>query len=152
MKKAILILFVLISLTVFAQDARQVSMGLPLSSMGTITQSYGDSTNIRTGEPWFHNGIDISIRMRTPVISAMAGLVSEVGNDTSYGNYVIVEHDNKYKTFYAQLDEITVKKGQRVAQGETIALSGNTGLSTGPHLHFSVYYDGKTINPLSVFK
>jgi murein DD-endopeptidase MepM/ murein hydrolase activator NlpD len=88
--------------------------------------------------------------MRTPVLSVMAGTVFKTGEDKSYGKYVIVDHNNKYKSLYAQLDEITAVKGQYVARGETIALSGNTGMSTGPHLHFSIYFENQAIDPLSI--
>jgi murein DD-endopeptidase MepM/ murein hydrolase activator NlpD len=138
------------SLRAFAQNVSRVSMSPPLAVMGRITQPYGQSTNVVTGKPWFHNGIDIQTRMRTPVFAAMSGIVFETGYSESLGNYMILEHENNYKTIYAQLDEITAVKGRRVVQGETIAFSGNTGLSTGPHLHFGVYLDGKALDPLSV--
>jgi murein DD-endopeptidase MepM/ murein hydrolase activator NlpD len=150
MKKMSLLFCLLVSAGVFAQTAPQISMTLPLAAMGPITQPYGDSANFFTGAPWFHNGIDIRTNMRSPVLAAMSGIVSETGEDKSLGIYVVVDHNNGYKTIYGQLDEITVVKGRRVAQGETIALSGNTGFSTGPHLHFGVYRGEETIDPLSV--
>jgi murein DD-endopeptidase len=152
MKNMILLFCVLISIDAFAQTASQLSMALPLTTMGPVTQSFGESTNVMTGKPWFHNGIDILTPMRTPVLSVLPGVVSETGEDKSLGNYVVVDHNNGYKTMYGQLDEITAVKGRRVAQGETIALSGNTGASTGPHLHFGVHLDGKALNPLSVLR
>jgi murein DD-endopeptidase MepM/ murein hydrolase activator NlpD len=65
---------------------------------------------------------------------------------------VIISHDNGYQTLYAHLSKILTKKGQWVEQGSKIGLVGNTGYSTGPHLHFSVYKNGKSINPMSVIK
>jgi murein DD-endopeptidase MepM/ murein hydrolase activator NlpD len=150
MKKMSLIFCLLVSLHAFAQNTSRVSMTPPLTAMGPITQSYGQSTNVISGKPWFHDGIDISTPNRTPVLAAMSGIVSETGNDRALGKYIILDHGNGYKTMYAQLDEIVAVKGRRVAQGETIAFSGNTGLSTGPHLHFGVYVNGKAVDPLSV--
>jgi murein DD-endopeptidase MepM/ murein hydrolase activator NlpD len=149
MKKTILLFCLLVSLHAFAQNRGRASMSPPLASMGNITQPYGQSTNFMTGKPWFHDGIDILTPMRSPVLAAMPGIISETGEDRALGNYMIVDHGNGYKTMYAQLDEITAVKGRRVARGETIAFSGNTGLSTGPHLHFGVYLDGEAADPLS---
>jgi murein DD-endopeptidase MepM/ murein hydrolase activator NlpD len=138
------------SLHAFAQNASRVSMSSPLAVMERISQPFGQSTNVVTGEPWFHGGIDIPTPMRTPVFAAMSGVVFETGDNKSLGNYLILDHENHYKTIYAQLDEITTVKGRRVVQGETIAFSGNTGMSTGPHLHFAVYLDDEAVDPLSV--
>jgi murein DD-endopeptidase MepM/ murein hydrolase activator NlpD len=138
------------SLHASAQNASRASISPPLAVMGRISQPFGQSTNVFTGEPWFHDGIDIPVRMRTPVFAAMSGVVFETGDSKSLGNYLILDHENHYKTIYAQLDEITVVKGRRVVQGETIAFSGNTGMSTGPHLHFGVYLDDEALDPLSV--
>jgi murein DD-endopeptidase MepM/ murein hydrolase activator NlpD len=153
MKKICLLFCMLISLHAFAQNSTsRVSMTPPLAAMGNITQPFGESTNFMTFKPWFHDGIDIRTSMHTPVLAAMAGIVSETGTDRALGNYMILDHENGYKTMYAQLDEIAAAKGRRVAQGETIAFSGNTGLSTGPHLHFGVYLNGEAIDPQSVLK
>jgi murein DD-endopeptidase MepM/ murein hydrolase activator NlpD len=152
MKKISLMFCLLVGLHAFGQSTSRVSMAPPLAAMENITQAYGPSTNFMTGKPWFHDGIDILTPSRTPVLAAMSGIVSETGENRSLGNYIIVDHGNRYTTIYAQLDEIAAVKGRRVAQGETIAFSGNTGLSTGPHLHFGVYLDGEAVDPLSVLK
>jgi murein DD-endopeptidase MepM/ murein hydrolase activator NlpD len=153
MKKICLIFCLLVSLHAFAQDTGRVpAMTQPLAVMGNITQPFGESTNFMTFEPWFHDGIDILTPMRTPVLAAMTGVVSEAGEHRSLGNYMILDHGNGYKTMYGQLDEIVAVKGRRVTQGETIAFSGNTGLSTGPHLHFGVYLEEKAVDPLPVLK
>jgi murein DD-endopeptidase MepM/ murein hydrolase activator NlpD len=153
MKKMILLFCLLVSLHAFAQNsASRVSMTPPLAAMGNITQPYGESTNFMTFKPWFHDGIDILTPMRTPVLAAMSGIVSETGEHRALGKYMILDHGNGYKTMYAQLDEVVAVKDRRVAQGEAIAFSGNTGLSTGPHLHFGVYLNSEAIDPLSVLK
>jgi murein DD-endopeptidase MepM/ murein hydrolase activator NlpD len=152
MKRISLLFCALVSAGVFAQTAARVSMALPLTAMGPITQPYGQSKNVVSGNPWFHDGIDIRTPMRRPVLAVLPGIVSETGDHKSLGTYIVVDHNNGYKTLYGQLDEIVAAKGRRVAQGETIALSGNTGMSTGPHLHFGVYLEGKAVDPLSVLR
>jgi murein DD-endopeptidase MepM/ murein hydrolase activator NlpD len=150
MKKTSLLFCLLVSLNAFGQNAGGVSMIPPLAVMGNINQGYGQSTNVITGEPWFHGGIDISARTGTPVLAVMSGVVAATGEHNALGIYVIINHENNYQTLYAQLAGLIAVKGQHVTRGETIALSGNTGLSTGPHLHFSVCVEGETVDPLSV--
>ena len=84
--------------------------------------------------------------------SAMSGTVAAAGYSNVYGNYVIINHGNGYQTLYAHMSSASVKKGERVAQGAQIGHTGNTGYSTGTHLHFSVYRNGKLINPAQVLK
>ena len=89
----------------------------------------------------------------TPIKAAMSGKIAVVGYTNVYGNYVIIDHENGYQTLYAHMQKpAPVKKGQRVAQGTRIGAVGNTGYSTGPHLHFTVYKNGKLINPETVLK
>ena len=90
--------------------------------------------------------------LKTQVKASADGKVSVCSYSPVYGNYVIITHDNGYQTLYAHLYAATVKKGQVVTQGTKIGLLGNTGYSTGPHLHFSVYKNGKLINPFEVLK
>ena len=82
----------------------------------------------------------------------MGGRVSTKGYSNTYGNHVIIDHDNGYQTLYAHMVSSTVKKGQYIQQGGRIGYAGNTGYSTGVHLHFSVYKNGKLINPAAVLK
>jgi murein DD-endopeptidase MepM/ murein hydrolase activator NlpD len=122
--------------------------GWPLR--GYITSRYGYRHNPFGGARQFHTGIDIGAAMGTPVRAAMTGRVSAAGyNDTS-GNYVIVSHHTGYRTLYAHLSVVRVKAGAFVRTGDRIGDVGSTGLSTGPHLHFTVYKNGITVNPLSV--
>lgn len=104
---------------------------------GYISQQY------HTG----HNGLDFGIVVGTPVHSTMNGKVVYAGwNDQGYGNLVIVEN-GPYRTYYAHLSQIPVTLGQTVTAGSVIGASGNTGNSTGPHLHYEVRYNGKAIDP-----
>ena len=83
----------------------------------------------------------------------MSGKIIAVGFTNVYGNYVIIDYENGYQTLYAHMYKpCPLKKGQRVNQGTQIGQVGNTGYSTGPHLHFTVYKNGKLIDPLTVLK
>jgi murein DD-endopeptidase MepM/ murein hydrolase activator NlpD len=94
-----------------------------------------------------HHGLDFSVVEGTPVRSTMTGNVVYSGwNDQGYGNLVIVENGNR-RTYYAHLSELPVFKGERINQGDVIGLSGNTGNSTGPHLHYEIRINGQAIDP-----
>ena len=82
----------------------------------------------------------------------MAGRVSHVGYDNLYGNFVLVSHHSGYRTLYAHMSTVRVRPGTQVATGERIGDVGSTGLSTGPHLHFTVFKDGVTVNPRSLMR
>jgi LysM repeat protein len=95
-----------------------------------------------------HNGVDIRAKIGTWVGAAAAGRVTEAGFANGYGYYIRIQHDNGYSTLYGHLSKIHVKQGQRVKAGQLIAKSGNTGRTTGPHLHFSIFRNGAVKNPL----
>jgi murein DD-endopeptidase MepM/ murein hydrolase activator NlpD len=99
----------------------------------------------------YHLAIDIAAGAGSPVFASDYGTVIYAGwNDTGYGNLVVIDHNNGYETLYAHLSQFYVYCGRGVAQGETIATAGNTGKSTGSHLHFEIRYFGGFINPWSV--
>lgn len=112
---------------------------------GRITSRYG----MRNGR--LHNGTDIAVAVGTPVKSPWRGTVSETYTNSAGGKQVIINHPNGYRTGYAHLSEYRVSSGQKVRRGQVIALSGNTGGSTGPHLHFTLRKDGERIDPESIF-
>lgn len=94
-----------------------------------------------------HRGLDLAVPIGTPIRSTMAGRVVHAGwNNEGYGNLVIVEN-GPYRTYYAHLDSVPVNLGQTVAAGDVIGLSGNTGNSTGPHLHYEVRVNGQPVEP-----
>jgi murein DD-endopeptidase MepM/ murein hydrolase activator NlpD len=99
----------------------------------------------------FHNGVDIVARLGTAVGAAMAGTVAAIGFNANYGRYVFLQHAG-FQTMYAHLSRITVGTGQKVGQGQKIGELGNTGYSTGPHLHFSVYRGAQPVDPLALLK
>ncbi len=96
-----------------------------------------------------HDGVDFSGEMNTPIYATADGVVSKNGVESGYGNSVVIDHGYGYQTRYAHLNKSLVKVGQKVHRGEKIALMGNTGRSTGTHLHYEVIYRGVHVNPLS---
>lgn len=125
----------------------------PIAGKYRLTSKFGRRADPFTGIASSHTGIDLAISQGTPIKATMSGKIIAVGYTNVYGNYVIIDHENGYQTLYAHMQKPSpLKKGQRVAQGKQIGLVGNTGYSTGPHLHFTVYKNGKLIDPLSVLK
>lgn len=108
----------------------------------------------RYGPRWgrMHHGIDVAVNTGTPVRAAARGRVSFAGWNGGYGYLVIIDHGNNIETRYAHLSRISVKVGQYVERGTVIAYSGNTGNSTGPHLHFEIRQKGQSVNPLNYLR
>jgi len=100
---------------------------------------------------WHHTGIDIPNRALPPIFAAKSGKVAFSGWLGGYGHLIILDHGDSTRTYYAHLSQDYVKVGESVKQGETIGKMGSTGRSTGPHLHFEIRKNGKTVNPLSYF-
>lgn len=101
-----------------------------------------------------HRGIDFGCDRGTPVYAtgdATVEIASETGYNGGYGRMVLLDHEFGYKTRYAHLSKVLVKPGERVARGQVIALTGNTGVSTGPHLHYEVIHKGTPVNPINYF-
>lgn len=101
-----------------------------------------------TGRVSPHHGVDFAMPVGTPVLTTGDGEVSRVGNHPFAGKYVEIDHHGQFKTRYLHLSRIQVQRGQRVNRGERIALSGNTGRSTGPHLHYELHISGRPVDPL----
>jgi murein DD-endopeptidase MepM/ murein hydrolase activator NlpD len=119
---------------------------------GYITSPYGYRKSPFSGARQFHSGLDIGSPMGTPVRAAMSGRISVVGYDNILGNYAVVSHHSGYRTLYGHMSVVRVKSGAYVGTGERIGDVGSTGLSTGPHLHFTVYKSGITVNPRTLMK
>jgi murein DD-endopeptidase MepM/ murein hydrolase activator NlpD len=118
-------------------------------AQGRFTSGFGMRNDPFTGIRRFHNGIDLAALTGTPVRAARAGRVVHVEHQPgNYGRFVIIRHDGGYQTLYAHLDSYTVRVGQNVNQGQQIGTLGNTGRSTGPHLHFSIIHNGSFVDPL----
>jgi murein DD-endopeptidase MepM/ murein hydrolase activator NlpD len=104
-----------------------------------------------TGRRQFHRGLDIASHSGTPIISPADGVVTFTGRKGLMGNMLTLEHGYGMVTRYGHLKKILKKRGERVKRGETIALVGNTGRSTGPHLHYEVRLNGVAVNPTKYF-
>lgn len=143
---------------VFVPEARMNETELKLilgelfrnPTIGRFTSGFGIRPDPFTGLPRFHNGIDWANAPGTPVRAAGSGRVvhieTQIGN---YGKFIILRHDGGFQTLYGHLDSFDVRPGQFVYQGDIIGRMGNTGRSTGPHLHFSVIRNGRFVNPLN---
>lgn len=113
-------------------------------SVPSVTQEYGATAFAqRAYKTKFHNGIDFRAPLGTPVMAAEDGVIMEAGNNgrIQYGKYILIKHDNNLATLYAHLSRQIVSKGTKVKRGDIIGYSGNTGYSTGPHVHFTVYWE-----------
>ena len=118
---------------------------------GSITSTFGSRVHPIYNVALFHSGVDFSAAEGTRVHSTGDGIVAFSGYDKGYGQKVTIDHGYGFKTTYAHLSKSLVRQGQRVKRGEIIALSGNTGVSTGPHLHYEVEKDNVKVNPTAYF-
>ncbi|WP_062537726.1 M23 family metallopeptidase [Mizugakiibacter sediminis] len=121
--------------------------GMPVP--GYIASYFGGRPDPFTGERGFHAGLDIDAPRGTGIHAVAEGVVTYAGTRSGYGNVVEVDHGNGYMTRYAHASKLLVHPGQRVHAGEVIADVGSTGRSTGPHVHFEVWYEGRPVNPLA---
>lgn len=145
----------------FVQNARLSSteraffldsaLQLPLPN-GILTSDYGMRKSPITGHYIFHDGVDFAAPAGTPVLACKAGSVEKTGWSEVYGNFIIIKHDASTRSFYAHLSTISVTAGDLVFSHGSIGKVGSTGLSTGAHLHFEIWIDGKTVDPLSMIK
>jgi murein DD-endopeptidase MepM/ murein hydrolase activator NlpD len=117
----------------------------PLSQRGFVTQPL-----LADGER--HPGLDVAVPADTYVRAAGAGVVVDVGEDPVYGRFVSLDHGSGYRSMYAHASETLVELGQRVRRNEVIALSGSTGRSTAPHLHFEILLNGEPLDPLTMVR
>ena len=116
-------------------------------AMGTVTSDFGYRDHPVSGEYSFHTAVDVGMDVGTEILAYADGTVRYIGENGVFGLYVKLDHDNGVSTFYAHCDELLVDKGERVVCGQVIALSGETGNATGPHLHFSLEKDGIRLDP-----
>ena len=117
-----------------------------------VSSYYGYRINPVTGAKQLHRGVDIAVPTGTTVLAAMDGTVTAAAYDSYYGNYIVIEDSNGYCTKYAHMDTLSVSAGQTVKHGDTIGTTGNTGSSSGSHLHIECQYNGEYYNPLFYFE
>ncbi|MBV1704346.1 MAG: M23 family metallopeptidase [Hyphomicrobiales bacterium] len=119
----------------------------PLAGAPVVTSRFGIRVDPFNGIPALHPGIDLHEAYGTPIKATGGGTVEVAGPDGGYGNLVVVDHGDGLKSYYGHMSAILVHVGQRVAKGETLGRLGSTGRSTGPHLHYEIRRDGKSIDP-----
>ena len=126
----------------------------PIRSWYYISSRYGYRTSPITGKRSFHGGIDMACASGTPIYAGMNGIVTTVSYNETYGNYVIVTHHSGYKSLYAHMLSVSekTKPGRVVGTESILGKVGSTGLSTGPHLHFSIYKYGRGVNPANLWR
>jgi murein DD-endopeptidase MepM/ murein hydrolase activator NlpD len=118
----------------------------PLTQRGFVTQPLVETAG---GQ---HPGLDIAVPTDSYIRAAGAAVVVDVGEDTIYGRFVVLDHGDGYRSLYAHASQTLVELGQRVRRNEVIALSGSTGRSTAPHLHFEIILNGEPVDPLSLVR
>jgi murein DD-endopeptidase MepM/ murein hydrolase activator NlpD len=116
------------------------------------TSGFGMRHDPISGEKSFHTGVDLGCEVGTPVYAAREGKVIQTGYTGNYGQLVIVEHPCGYYSYYGHLSRIKVRVGQKIVPNDIIAMSGNTGRTTGPHLHFEIRKNAKPVNPIILLR
>lgn len=116
-------------------------------SKGWVASRFGYRKSPFTGLREFHKGLDVANRIGTPIISSADGIVSFVGVKGNFGKVIKINHGHGMATLYAHTHKVLKKQGDTVKRGDTIALMGNSGRSTGPHLHYVVFLNGIPVNP-----
>lgn len=130
----------------FSPYLMTVSLASPVT-VGHLTSPFGWRIHPITGVEDFHRGADIACPEGTEISAVLAGTVILARWDDSYGNFVLVDHYNGFQTLYAHCSKLLVKEGEHVKRGETVARSGQTGETTGPHLHLELRMDGIALDP-----
>jgi len=121
----------------------------PLTERGFVTQGLLEARGMGGEE---HPGLDIAVPTDSYVRAAGAGVVVDLGDDAVYGQFVVLDHGEGYTTIYGHASLLLVERGQRVRRNEVIALSGSTGRSTAPHLHFEILLNGEAVDPLTLVR
>ena len=121
---------------------------LPAGSGVVITSPYGYRYHPIDGGYRFHNGVDLAVAQGTPVYATKSGTVTTATFSSGYGYYVTINHGDGFSSLYGHMTHYTVSSGDYVNQGDLIGYVGSTGYSTGPHLHFTMFYNGATVNPM----
>ncbi len=129
----------------YLKKASAIPLGKPLN--GRVTSRFGKRRDPLNGRVSFHDGVDIKGRRGAKIYATAEGIITRAGYNGGYGNYVEVQHRDGYKTAYAHMKNILVKRGQRIHRGDVIGLVGNTGRSTGPHLHYEIRRNNTPLNP-----
>lgn len=119
---------------------------------GRLSSPFGWRKDPFTGQRRYHSAVDLAANTGTPVKAAADGKVTSVAYSSVFGNYIIITHSGGFQSMYAHLSSTNVKEGSRVTQDDKIGAVGSTGRSTGAHLHFAIYKNGRAVNPLEYIK
>lgn len=140
----------LLETLMMSQDLEQqvVPQGRPIKK-GWLSSYFGMRADPFTGKQERHKGLDFAGKLGGDVVAVAAGVVTWASDRYGYGNLVEINHGNGYSTRYGHAQEVLVKLGQTIKKGDTIALIGSSGRSTGPHVHFEVIKNGKTVDPIN---
>ncbi|MGL4205706.1 MAG: peptidoglycan DD-metalloendopeptidase family protein [Aeromonadaceae bacterium] len=126
-------------------------MRFPIPSVRKVSSSFSPSRrNPVTGRVQPHNGTDFAVRVGTPILATGDGVILKAASHPDLGRYVVIRHDGKYSTVYMHMSKLMVKPGQKIKQGTKIGLSGNTGRSTGPHLHYEFRINNRPVDAMRV--
>lgn len=136
--------------TLEEEEARQAAepKGRPVKSNSEISSQFGLRRNPFGWGYEFHDGIDFTGPQGTPIYATAPGIVEKAEFHRGYGYHVVIDHGYGYKTLYAHLSDMKVAPGESVSKEQVIGSLGSTGRSTGPHLHYSVYHNGESVNPI----
>lgn len=137
---------------VFVVDAQDRPDINPVEADSKITSTFGKRMHPTLKVVKKHNGVDIRVPVGTEIKATASGTVEKLVETAAYGKYIIIKHGEEYSTLYATLSEYKVVVGQNVQKGQVIALSGNSGISTAPHLHYEVIKKGEKVDPAEYFE
>lgn len=134
---------------VYPSDGESFLFPLDRSGYQCVTSSYGYRVHPITGNYTMHNGVDLAAYQGTAIYATKSGYVTTATYNYAYGYYVTINHMDGFSSLYGHMTHFIVNEGDFVTQGQTIGYVGSTGYSTGPHLHFTIYYNGDTVNPMN---
>lgn len=134
----------------YLKTIRLLPLGRPVN--GAITSRYGKRKDPLNKKSAFHTGVDLRGKRGQKILATADGVVKKAFKNGGHGNYVMLDHGNGYTTSYSHMQKYLVHRGEQVKRGQVIGLVGSTGRSTGPHLHYEVALDGKTVNPYKFMK
>lgn len=136
----------------FENMVEKLPLATPIGVPSRVTSNFGLRTDPITKRPGWHGGIDMGAGWNAPIVAAGPGTVIYAGFKSGYGRVVDIDHGQGFVSRYAHLNRVIAKRGQTVAIGDTIGLMGSSGRSTGPHLHYEVFFHGKRYNPVEFIK
>ena len=142
----------MVNLIFFDEDgksSRKTLMKTPLNG-ARLSSGFGNRKHPILGFTKMHRGVDFAAPIGTPIFAAGDGIIEYSGWNGAYGKYIRIKHNSTFKTAYAHLSKIYKKRGMRIKQGDIIGALGNTGRSTGPHLHYEILLGGRQVNPLRI--